>query len=513
MRNVCFSKVTQGVIRDINRYAFESLTSPVLERQGDTGRPVAHVIKILDRGARALQGLTSSLFLNITPTILECLVVIGMLWSYFGWHVAAISITGVTLYSTLTMVISEWRLSVRAQMNAAETAVSASLLESILNSEAIHTTPKARVVENCRHERLLENFEKSSLKTASSLAILNGVQGVLITSSMAAMLWLGLVGAVTTPGDLVLMHGLLFQLANPLGFLGVAYREGRQSLADVESLLQMLSRKDSTTSHKAIMVYDDAVKQQAKGSIGLDLQGPSIHHVGTCSLFPVGKRRILLVGASGGGKSTLARRLAMELGSRCIWIPQDVSQLFSRSIFANIAYGVEPEAKLTPLQNDKLKEIVQNAMLAANLPLEMMTREVGERGCSLSGGERQRVLIARAFARLFARNYLSSPLMDGQALPALEMVIMDEPTAWLDTLTEVRVLEALFDGLGNIPLVMVTHSIPTVANFSDWIVVVGSDMSKQPIILQEGHWKDLLAVPGPFADLWNVTPSNNELSC
>ena len=493
LRNVLFSKVTQGVIRDINRHAFESLTLPVLEGQTNGARqPIVPMIKTLDRGTKALQGLTSSLLLNITPTILECLMVIGMLWSCFGWHIAAVSITGVTCYSALTMVISEWRLSVRAQMNAAETAVSASLLESVLNSEAIHTTPGARGAENQRHEVLLEQFERSSLKTASSLAILNSVQGVLITGSMAAMLGLGMLGAATTPGDLVLMHGLLFQLANPLGFLGVAYREGRQSLADIEALLQKLSKSNAATEH-----------HEAPNLNTKRLTNPLRLVVDTCALtLPIGKQRILLVGASGGGKSTLARQLAMKMGPRCIWIPQDVSQLFARSVFVNIAYGINSELML-PSQDDTLKRIVHEAMLSVNLSHDLMMREVGERGCNLSGGERQRILIARALARIFARKYLPQS-------SAIEMVIMDEPTAWLDTLTSVKVLEELFNSLGDIPLIMVTHSIPIVANFSDWVIVVGSDPLKRPTIIQEGCWKDLLAVSGPFADLWNAAPSDGE---
>lgn len=441
------------------------------------------MIKILDRGTRALQGLTTSILLNIVPTFFECVIVIGMLCHYFGTGVATIGISGIFFYSIFTILISEWRLSIRTAMNAAELAVSASLLETVTNSESIHTTPNARKFERERHELLLSKYEGCALKTASSLALLNAVQGVLITGSMTGMLALGLSGIATTPGDLVLMQGLLFQLAGPLGFLGTSYREGRQSVADVEAVFD-ITQKEKTTDFSTL---------------------PSSLTILDFSQ----KKRILLVGSSGGGKSTLARQLAMELGPQAIWVPQDVSQLFSKTVFYNIAYGInfrinsEDIYCRLPDSSTLIIDIVKQAMEATNLPLEILYREVGERGSNLSGGERQRILIARAFARLLSCER-----------DKIKAIILDEPTAWLDGPTESHILEKLFLLAKNIPVLMVTHSIQAIAPFFDHVLVISSNEKeglnlnsqskcKSPLIIQEGYWKHLLLVPGPFATLWN----------
>lgn len=469
-------------------------------------RQTGGLTRAIDRGTKGISFLLSSIVFHVVPTALEISMVCGILSWKFGWDFAAVTALTMGAYSWFTIKTTAWRTQFRKQANAADNKGATVAVDSLINYEAVkHFNNEAYEVK--QYDNTLKDYEKSSVKIATSLAALNSGQNIIFSSALTIMMYLAAKGVVTgtmTVGDLVMVNQLVFQLSLPLNFLGTVYRELRQSLIDMEVMFSLQSVKT-------------AVKDSAN-SAPLKLKGGEIkfEHVrfgyhpdrpifrDLSFTIPAGKK-VAIVGPSGCGKSTVFRLLfrfydfesgrilidgqdikhvQLESLRKAIGVvPQD-TPLFHADIMHNIRYG-----KLDATD----EEVVEAAKRAqvhntiASLPDKYHTK-VGERGLMVSGGEKQRMAVARLL--------LKNP----------EILFFDEATSALDIYTETELMRninaTLLDKTRT--SVFIAHRLRTISD-SDLIIVL-----KDGQVAEQGSHEQLLNIPGGvYQHLWNAQLTDN----
>ncbi|MBU3565009.1 ABC transporter ATP-binding protein/permease [Polynucleobacter sp. MWH-HuK1] len=500
LREALFAKVTQNAVRKVALQVFEHLHSLALSFH--LARQTGGVSRDIERGTRGIQSLISYSLYSILPTLIEFCLVLGYLaYSYDIWF-AAITLVALVLYIVFTVVVTEWRTHFRRTMNDMDSKANQKAIDSLLNFETVKYFGN-EAFEASRYDENLLRYQSAAVKSQKTLAVLNLGQQIIIAVGLMLILWRATVGVVNgtmTLGDLVLVNTLMIQLYIPLNFLGVIYREIKQSLTDMDRMFSLLN------TDKEIADSPDAKTLQIENHD----RGPDVRfeHV---SFHYDAKREILrdvsfnisagtitaVVGQSGAGKSTLARLLFRfyDVQSGKILIDgqniQDVTQaslrkaigivpqdtvLFNDTIGYNIAYG-NPSAT---------KEEIQEAARAAQidgfikrLP-EGYDTQVGERGLKLSGGEKQRVAIARTL--------LKKPAM----------LIFDEATSALDSKTERAFQEELLSLAKNRTTLIIAHRLSTIIH-ADQILVMDHGQ-----IVEHGTHEELLSVNGKYAEMWQM---------
>ena len=496
LRELVFARVTQQAVRQMALQVFNHLHA--LSLRFHLERQTGGLTRDIERGTRSVGSLISYTLYSILPTLVEIGLVIGILYVNYDAVFSLITAGTLLFYITFTVRITNWRTALRRKANELDSAANARAIDSLINFETVKYFNNERF-EADRYDRQMGDWADAQIKNQLSLSGLNIGQAAIISAAVATMMWLAanrVAEGSMTIGDIVLINAYMLQLYIPLNFLGVIYREIRQSLTDIERMFGLLGQ------HKEI---DD--KPEA-GSLPPGPATVRFEHVGfhydpareilfdVDFAVPAGKT-IVVVGHSGSGKSTLARLLFRfydvtsgritingadirdvqqhSLRKAIGIVPQD-TVLFNDTLRYNIQYG-NPEASEGAVE--AAASAAQLDDFIARLPDGMDTR-VGERGLKLSGGEKQRVAIARAL------------LKD----PAI--LIFDEATSALDSKTE-KAIQAQIDlaARGRTALI-IAHRLSTIAQADEIIVL------DQGRIVERGRHRELLAADNAYAQMWRL---------
>jgi ATP-binding cassette subfamily B protein len=502
LRELVFTRVTQHAVRTVARQVFEHLHG--LSLRFHLSRQTGGVTRDIERGTRGISSLVSYTLYSILPTLVEIGLVLGYLaWQYHG-SFALITITALLLYIGFTIWVTEWRTHLRRAMNDLDSRANVRAVDSLLNYETVKYFNN-EAFEARRYDESLKRWQEAAIRSQNSLSLLNTGQSLIIATAVTLMIWRateGVVAGTMTLGDLVLVNAFMIQLYIPLNFLGVLYREIKQSLADMERMFGLLDENREVADKPnapPLKLRGGRVRFESV-SFGYEANRPILHDI-SFEIAP--GTTTAVVGSSGAGKSTLARLLfrfydvsagriliddqdlrdiTQDSLRRAVGIvPQD-TVLFNDTLGYNIAYG-RPGADA-----DSVARVAQAAALAdfiASLPQGYDT-PVGERGLKLSGGEKQRVAIARTL------------LKD----PAI--LILDEATSALDTRSEQRIQDALAAVMQGRTTLVIAHRLSTIVS-ADQILVM-----EQGRIVERGTHADLLAAGGIYAGMWALQQADQD---
>jgi len=500
LREALFARVTQNAVRKVALQVFEHLHSLALSFH--LARQTGGVSRDIERGTRGIQSLISYSLYSILPTLIEfCLVLGYFAYSYDIWF-AVITLVALVLYIVFTIVVTEWRTHYRRTMNDMDSKANQKAIDSLLNFETVKYFGN-EAFEARRYDENLLRYQSAAVKSQKTLAFLNLGQQIIIAIGLMLILWratLGVVNGTMTLGDLVLVNTLMIQLYIPLNFLGVIYREIKQSLTDMDRMFSLLNTdKEIADSPNAHPLH---IENQGHGP-DVRFEHVSFHYDAKREILqdvsfniPAGTITAV-VGQSGAGKSTLARLLFrfydVQSGKIVIdgqniqevtqaslrkaigIVPQD-TVLFNDTIGYNIAYG-DPSASIEEVQ--EAARAAQIDGFIKRLP-DGYDTQVGERGLKLSGGEKQRVAIARTL--------LKKPAM----------LIFDEATSALDSKTERAFQEELLSLAKNRTTLIIAHRLSTITH-ADQILVMDHGQ-----IVERGTHLELLASKGRYAEMWQM---------
>ncbi len=494
LRDAVFAKVGQRAIRNVGLKTFRHLHKLSLRFHLD--RQTGGLSRAIERGTKGIDFLLNFMLFNILPTLLEILMVCGVLWGLFNFWYALVTFVTVSGYIAFTFIVTEWRIKFRRQMNETDSQANTRAIDSLLNYETVKYFGNEEH-EAQRFDRSLARYEKAAVLSKSSLSFLNIGQAFIIGGGLVIMMLMagdGVVSRELTIGEFTLVHIYLMQLFQPLNFLGYVYREIKQSLIDMEAMFNLL--------HVDIEISDSPGSKSLK-------QGPGAVTFENVSFGYDPRRQILkevdfnvapgetlaIVGASGAGKSTVSRLLFRfydaneglikidgqdirtvtqdSVRASIAIVPQD-TVLFNDTILYNIGYG-RPSAS-----DDEIEAAAKTASLhefIMRMPDGYQTI-VGERGLKLSGGEKQRVAIARAI--------LKQP----------KILIFDEATSALDTRTEREIQTALKEVSADHTTLVIAHRLSTIVDADEIIVL------DQGEIIERGKHENLLAENGTYSVMW-----------
>lgn len=498
LRNAVFASVAQKAIRKVARDVFDHLLR--LDLNFHLTKQTGGLTRAIDRGTKGISFLLTSLVFHVIPTALEITMVCGILTYQYGGSFAAITTLTMATYTAFTIWTTAWRTKFRRQTNAADNKASTVAVDSLINYEAVKYFNNEKF-EIARYDKALAQYEKSSIKVATSLALLNSGQNIIFSTALTGMMYLGATGIAQgslTVGDLVMINQLVFQLSVPLNFLGSVYRELRQSLLDMETLFSLQKVNVTITSPpnaQPLALPKGGAIRFENVTFGYRPDRPILRNLNLT--IPAGKK-VAIVGPSGCGKSTLLRLLfryydvqdgrvliddqdirTVQLDSlrRAIGVvPQD-TPLFNDTVGHNIRYG-DIEAPQERVEAAARRARVHD--IIASWPQGYETK-VGERGLMISGGEKQRLAVSRLLLK-------DPPLL-----------FFDEATSALDTHTE----QALMQNINSIlkekgrTSVFVAHRLRTIHD-ADLIVVL-----KDGSVVESGSHKELVDRGGVYSELWS----------
>ena len=504
LRELVFAKATQGAARSIALQTFEHLHA--LSLRFHLERQTGGMTRDIERGVRGIESLISFSLFNVFATLIEVILVLSVLAVKFDAWFAWITLTALVLYIVYTVLVTEWRTKFRREANEFDSAAHTKAVDSLLNYETVKYFNNEGF-EARRYDESLERLRRARLKSQTTLSMLNAGQQLIIAVGLVAMLWRATQGVVDgrlTLGDLVMINAFMIQLYIPLNFLGVIYREIKQSLTDLDKMFVLMDKEREVADApgaqplqglaQPTVRFEDVHFAYDPGAGGRPiLQGVSFE-------IPAGKT-VAVVGPSGSGKSTLARLLfrfydiqqgritiaGQEIRSvtqasvrQAIGIvPQD-TVLFNDTVAYNIAYG---RTGATQQEVEAAARAARIHDFIAATPKGYATM-VGERGLKLSGGEKQRVAIARTL--------LKNP----------PVLIFDEATSALDSANERAIQAELQSAARNRTTLLIAHRLSTVVDAHQILVMDAGQ------IVERGTHSELLALGGRYASMWALQQSD-----
>ncbi len=505
LRELVFAKATQGAARSIALQTFQHLHA--LSLRFHLERQTGGMTRDIERGVRGIESLISFTLFNIGATLIEVALVLSVLAVKFDAWFAWITLAALALYITFTVLVTEWRTQFRREANEFDSAAHTKAVDSLLNYETVKYFNNESF-EAARYDESLERLRRARLKSQTTLSLLNTGQQLIIATGLVAMLWRATQGVVDgrmTLGDLVMVNAFMIQLYIPLNFLGVIYREIKQSLTDLDKMFTLMDKErevaDAPGAQPLVGLDQPTVRFEdvyfaydlRKGN---DLTSGRPILQGISFEIPAGKT-VAVVGPSGSGKSTLARLLFrfydIQQGRITIAgqeirgvtqssvrqaigiVPQD-TVLFNDTVAYNIAYG-RPGASQAEVEAAAQSARIHDFI--ASTPKGYGTM-VGERGLKLSGGEKQRVAIARTL--------LKNP----------PILIFDEATSALDSANERAIQAELQSVAQNKTTLVIAHRLSTVVDAHEILVM---DAGR---IIERGTHAQLLAQRGRYASMWSL---------
>ena len=494
LRDALFARVGQRAVRKVALEVFRHLHALSLHFHLD--RQTGGLSRSIERGTKSIEMLLRFGLFSVLPTFVEIALIFGILWGLLDFRIAAVTLLTVSVYVLFTVKVTEWRLEFRRRMNERDSQANTQAIDSLLNFETVKYFGNEEH-EARRFDRAMAGYEDASVKSQTSLAFLNVGQAVVISVGLTLVMYLaglGIVEGRMTVGDFVMVNTYLMQLYQPLTFFGFAYREIKQGLIDIEKMLDLLrvEVEIADAPRAPPLCLNGGEIRFEEVTFGYENRRPLFERLSF--VIPAGAT-VALVGASGAGKSTIARLLYRfyDVGGGAIHIdgqdlrsvsqaslrnaigvvPQD-TVLFNDSIYYNIAYG-RPDA--SPAEVEHAARLAHIHSFVIGLP-DGYQALVGERGLKLSGGEKQRVAIARTV--------LKNP----------RLLVFDEATSALDSRTENEIqgnLEVLSRGRTTL---VIAHRLSTVVG-ADEILVLDEGR-----IVERGRHSSLLAQQGRYAEMW-----------
>jgi ATP-binding cassette, subfamily B, heavy metal transporter len=494
LRDVVFVRVAKRAIRRVALQVFRHLHALSLRFHLD--RQTGGLTRDIERGTRGISTLLNYMLFSIIPVILEFSLVAAVLLTRFDWRFPAVTFAAVAVYIVFTITVTEWRMDFRRKSNELDAKANTRAIDSLLNYETVKYFNNEEW-EARRYDDNLKSFESAEVKNEASLGVLNIGQSAIIAVAVTLLMILaaqGVVNGSLTLGDLVLVNGLLIQLYIPLNFLGMVYREVKQSLTDMDRMFRLLEVNREVQDKPG-------APDLPKGDVSVRFEHVDFSYEPKRQILfdvsfdiPAG-HTVAVVGHSGSGKSTLARLLfrfydvnagritfngvdIRDVTQKSVRaaigiVPQD-TVLFNDTVYYNIAYGDPQASREQVIAAAKAAHIHE---FIASLPDGYET-SVGERGLKLSGGEKQRVAIARAI--------LKSP----------SIFVFDEATSALDSKSEKAIQGELDRIARSRTTLIIAHRLSTIVH-ADQILVMDHGR-----IVERGAHHELLGRGGAYAQMW-----------
>jgi len=494
LQSAVFAKVAERAIRNAGVQTFRHIHDLALRFHLD--RRTGGLSRAIERGTKGIEYVLRMMLFQIIPTFIEIALVCALIWGMFNKWFALVTLGTIVGYILWTLVITEWRIKFRRNMNDSDSEAHSRAIDSLLNYETVKYFGNENH-EAQRFDRAMENYEKAAVTSKTTLSILNVGQGAIIAMGATIIMIMagyGVADGTMTVGDFVLVNTYMLQLYLPLSFLGSSYREIKHSLIDMEQMFGLLDQQAEIVDPPSAnpLVVKGGEVEFRNISFSYDPARPILRDISF--KVPAG-HTVAIVGASGAGKSTISRLLfrfydpiqgqilidGQEVRdvTQASWraaigvVPQD-TVLFNDTIYYNIAYG-RPDAETVEIEQAGKLASIHDFIMA--LP-EGYQSTVGERGLKLSGGEKQRVAIARTI--------LKQP----------KIFLFDEATSSLDSHTEKEIQDSLRQVSSGRTTLVIAHRLSTVVD-ADEIIVLDAGR-----IAERGDHASLLKIKGRYAALW-----------
>ena len=502
LREALFARVAQNAIRTVALRTFQHLHALSLKYHLE--RQTGGLSRVIERGVKGIEFLLNFTLFNILPTLAEIFLVCGVLWYMFSIWFAIVTFTTIVSYIAFTLIVTEWRLKYRRQMNDKDSEANTKAIDSLLNFETVKYFGN-EAHEASRYDKAMQGYENAAVKSITSLSAVNVGQGGIIATGLVLLMMMaanGVVDGSMSVGDFVLVNTYLMQLYLPLNFLGFVYRQIRQSLTDMDDMFELLEVEQEVSDKQGAkeLKVSDGVVSFNNVSFCYDVRRPILQNVSFC--VESGKT-LAIVGPSGAGKSTISRLLfrfydvnegnitiddhdlrdisQKSLRASIGIVPQD-TVLFNDTVYYNIAYGDPSASEEDVYKAAKLAKIHD---FVKSLP-DGYKSMVGERGLKLSGGEKQRVAIARTI--------LKNP----------EILLFDEATSALDTATEREIQASLREVSKGRTTLIIAHRLSTVVEADEIIVL------EKGKVIEKGRHQQLLDNEGVYAEMWAKQQATTE---
>ena len=503
LRELIFARVTQSSVRDISVQVFTHLHD--LSLRFHLEKKTGSLTRDVERGTRGVSTMVNFTLYSIFPTLIEFILVIGWLTINYDFIFSLITIIALVFYISYTILVTNWRTHLRKKMNELDSIANSGAIDSLMNYETVKFFNN-EFYELNRYDKNLFKWQEAAIKSQSSLALLNIGQALIIAIAVTLIVWQAIEGVLQnqlTLGDLVLINAFMLQLYIPLNFLGVLYREIKQSITDMEKLFSLLDKKREIIDSPNAKSLEISKGQLIFDSVNFSYDGRR-KILDNLNFEVMAGKTTAIVGKSGAGKSTLTKLIyrfydvnngsikidgqniiditQTSLRSEIGIVPQDVV-LFNDSLKSNIKYGdisATNEEILEAIKASHLESLVKA------LPDGIET-VVGERGLKLSGGEKQRVAIARVLLKK----------------PAI--LIFDEATSALDSVSEKVIKSEIREISKNRTTLIIAHRLSTIVD-ADMIYVFDKGQ-----IVDRGRHEDLIKRNGHYLELWTMQAQTKEI--